>query len=270
MTDTKSLWEAVVPRYPEFQGQVAIVTGSTRDIGRGIAVRLAREGMRVVVNSRTPSAVEEVTADLRALGADVIGIVADMGKPEDVRRLVDETVKAFGTVDLLVNNAANLKRDRLLEAPEELIVSELDSNILGPYLATRYVAEIMREKRAGNIINISSVAGQQAHYCGTPYDVTKGAIDSMTRVAAIDLGEYGIRVNGVAPGATVGQRGPRDDSPESIGFIRRFPLRCFGTYLDMAAAVAFLASPEAAYITGQTLTVDGGITAQLAPIDAQV
>lgn len=271
MNDTRSLWEAIVPRYPEFKGQAAIVTGSTRDIGRAIAVRLAREGMRVAVNSRTESAVEQVTQELRALGAEAVGIVADMGRPDDVRRLVDEALSAFGQVDLLVNNAANLKRTRLLDVPEDLIASELGSNVQGPYLASLYAARSMKDRGAGgNIVHISSVGGQRAHFDGTPYDTTKGALDAMTRSMAVDLGEYGIRVNAVAPGATSSRRRPENPGPNWQEHAERYPLLGTGTYLDMAAAVAFLASPEAAYITGQVLTVDGGITAQLSPRRYQI
>lgn len=270
MKDTKSLWDAAVPRYPEFAGKVAIVTGSSRDIGRGIVTRLAREGMRVVINSRTESAVTATARELADLGAEALPVVADISEPDDVDRLFDETLEAFGTVDLLVNNAADLRRERMFDMPEEWLDAGLATNVAGPYRCALRAAEVMRPKSAGSIIHISTIGALRAHARAMPYDFTKGAIDMMTRAMAVDLGEYGIRVNAVAPGATPGHRVPAGADPKTSELLQRYPLRGLGTYLDIASAVAFLASPEAAYITGHILYVDGGVTAQLAPPHAQV
>ena len=266
MTEIQAQFETIPHRYPEFEGQVAIVTGSSRGIGRGIAMRLAREGMKVVINSRTVSKVEETTAELLAVGAEAIAVPGDVGKIEDVDRLFTETVNAFGTVHLLVNNAAILTRKHFFEVEDELVDSELAANVRGPYLCAQRAATVMRDdEHSGNIINISSVGGLQAHWRGLPYDVTKGALDAMTRAMALELADYDIRVNGIAPGATHTERWPPEDNPGMQAIINRIPLRAFGHPLDIGAAVAFLASADARYITGQTLYVDGGIIAQLSP-----
>ena len=191
--DIAELYASIVPRYPEFRGQVAIVTGSSRGIGKGIALRLGREGMKVVVNSRTAEAVEATTAELRNLGIDALAVTADLGETAGVDRLFDETLRAYGTVDLLVNNAAALRRSDIFSVDEAMLDLQLASNIRGPYMCSKRVAEIIRDKRAGSIIHISSVGGGRAHWKGEPYDMTKGALDALTRAMALDLGEYGVQ-----------------------------------------------------------------------------
>jgi NAD(P)-dependent dehydrogenase (short-subunit alcohol dehydrogenase family) len=261
--DISALYQSIRPRYPELGGKVAIVTGSSRGIGQGIAIRLAREGMKVVINSRTPGAVAATTTELRSLGAEVLAVPADVGRAAEVERLFDETLSAFGTVHLLVNNAADLRRVPFFDVDESLVDDQLASNIKGPYMCAHRAAAVMREAGGGNIIHISSVGGVRAHWTGLPYDVTKGAIDAMTRAMALELAEHGIRVNAVAPGATWTERTPAPDHPRHQAITQRVPLGRFGLPLEIGAAVAFLASPEADYITGQVLYVDGGITVQL-------
>jgi NAD(P)-dependent dehydrogenase (short-subunit alcohol dehydrogenase family) len=260
-----SLYASIPRRYPELAGKVAVVTGSSRNIGRGIALRLGREGMRVVVNGRTRETVEMTTADLCALGVDALAVTADLGRPEDVDRLFDETARVYGSVDTLVNNAAFMQRRSFFEVDRELFDRSLAANVRGPYLCARRAADLMRNAGGGSIVNISSVGGFQAHWRGLPYDATKGAIDAMTRVMAIELAEYGIRVNAVAPGATRTDRTPPPSSEHAKWVSLRVPLGRHGMPLEIGAAVAFLASPDASYITGQVLYVDGGVTAQLDP-----
>lgn len=258
--------DAIPTRYPELAGKVAIVTGSSRGIGKGIALRLAKEGMKVVINSRTPETVEATTAELVAAGCDAIGVAADQSETTGIEKLFDATFEAFDTVHLVVNNAANLKRLHFFDVDEALLDNELATNIRGPYLCTHYAARQMRDAgHGGNIVHISSVGGLRAHWRGLPYDVTKGALDAMTRAMALELAAFGIRVNGVAPGATLTERWPDTSHPRMQEVAARIPLKRFGTGLEIGAAVAFLASDDAAYITGQVLYVDGGITAQLSP-----
>ncbi len=264
MLNTVDLYRSIVPRYPELQGQVAIVTGSSRGIGKGIAIRLAREGMRVVITSRTPETVDRTAGELRALGAEALPVVGDVGRSEDIARLFAQTLEAFGTVDLLVNNAAELRRPGFFQTDEALLEQALAANVRGPYLCSQRAAEIMRERGRGSIIHISSVGGLRAHLPGTIYDATKGALDSLTRGMAIELASLGIRVNAVAPGATATERW-HPDNPRVQAVAGRIPLGRFGTPLEIGGAVAFLASSEAAYITGQVIYVDGGLTAQLSP-----
>ncbi|HUV89435.1 MAG TPA: glucose 1-dehydrogenase [Anaerolineae bacterium] len=263
--DLASLHESIRPHYPELAGQVAIVTGSSRGIGKGIALRLAREEMRIVVNGRTPKTVEATAAELARLGAEVLAVAADLSRTEDLNRLFDETVRTFGTVDLLVNNAANLLRVHFFEVDEALLDDELASNVKAPYMCSYRAAQIMRDAGGGNIVHISSVGGLRAHWPGLPYDVTKGAIDAMTRAMALELAPFGIRVNAVAPGATRTERVSVPDPPHMQQTTRRIPLGRLGLPLEIGGVVAFLASPEAGYITGQVIYVDGGLTAQLTP-----
>jgi 3-oxoacyl-[acyl-carrier protein] reductase len=263
---TKTLFEALRPRYPEFKGQVALVTGSSRGIGRGIAIRLAREGMRIVVHGLDPDEVARTHRELSDLGVTAIAVTSDLRETDGIDQLFECTLTAFDTVDLLVNNAADLRRKPFFEIEEELLDSQLASNLRGPYLCARRAAAVMCEQRGGNIINISSVGGLRAHWRGLPYDLTKGALDAMTRAMALELAEFGIRVNAIAPGATRTERWrPKHKIKQEI--YRRIPLARFGRPEEIGAAVAFLASPEAAYITGQVIYVDGGITAQLSTRD---
>jgi len=260
-----SLYESIRPRYPELAGQVAVVTGSSRGIGLGIALRLAREGMQVVVNSRSAADTESTAAALRSLGATALAVPADVGRTSDVDRLFDATLQAFGRVDLLINNAADLRRGRFFEVDEALLDAQLASNIRGPYLCSHRAAEIMRQTGGGNIIHISSVGGLRAHWPGLPYDMTKGAIDAMTRAMSLELASFGIRVNSIAPGPIYNRGGDSALGPWAAAARKRVPLARLGTTLEIGAVAAFLASPDSSYITGQIIYVDGGLTAQLTP-----
>jgi len=170
------LFQAVVPRYPELNGKVAIVTGSSQGIGRGIAVRLAAEQMRIVIAGLEVDEVGFVVNGLRELGIDAIGVPGDLRNEDQVARLVDKAVHHFGRVDVLVNNAADLFRVRLSEMKVELFDRQIAINVRAPLLLAQRVAMIMPE--GGSIINISSVGGLRAHERAIPYDVTKGAWDS--------------------------------------------------------------------------------------------
>jgi 3-oxoacyl-[acyl-carrier protein] reductase len=266
MWDTASRYGGIQPRYPEFEGQVAIVTGSSRGIGKGTAIRLAREGMKVVINSRDAEAVQTTAAELGALGVEALAIPGDVGRDDDVDRLFNETLAAWGKVDLVVNNAADLGRVPFFEVSRAMFDGQLLSNIRGPWLCSRRAAEAMRAAGRGSIIHISSVGGLRAHWPGLPYDMTKGAIDAMTRSMALELSEYGIRVNAIAPGPILNERwAARMSSERAQEAARRVPLARFGYPEEIGAAVAFLHSSDATYITGQIIYVDGGLTAQLSP-----
>ena len=265
MTEIADLFQSITPRYPELKDKVAVITGAGKGIGKGIAIRLGREGMKVVVNARTESDVEAVTAGLRQLEVDAFGVVADIGTAAGVHHLVDEALRVYAGLDLLVNNAANLRRVKFFDVTEEMFENELATNVTGPFLASHRAAQVMREKGSGSIVHISSVGGLRAHNPGLPYDATKGALDSMTRVMGIELAPYGIRVNGIAPGAIFTEKRLPQDDPRMVDYLARIPMNRMGTSLEIGAAVAFLASDDADYIIGQTLYIDGGITAQLSP-----
>jgi NAD(P)-dependent dehydrogenase (short-subunit alcohol dehydrogenase family) len=259
------LFNMVRPRYPELSGKVAIITGSSQGIGQGIAVRLAREGMHVVINGLNAADCAETTSELVRLGCSAVSVPADLKDPEQIQRLFDETLRAFGTLDLVVNNAADMRRIPLVDQAEDVVDHQLATNVRAPYLVTRRAAEIMRPKSSGSILSISSVGGLRAHWTGLPYDITKGAIDAMTRAMALELSPFGIRVNAIAPGATWNPTWARREKSQIEPVKRRIPLGRLGHPTDIAAAAAFLASDEASYITGQVIYVDGGITAQLYP-----
>jgi 3-oxoacyl-[acyl-carrier protein] reductase len=258
-------YQATAPRYPELRGKVAVVTGGAKGIGLGIATRLAREGMRVVIGDIDAVALSASAGSLQQLGATVLPVEGDLSRDEDIRNLFAQAGAAFGSVDLLVNNAADLHRTRLLDEHTELLERQLATNIRGPYLCSIHAARLMRDHGGGNIIHISSVGGIRAHWPGFPYDVTKGAIDAMTRAMAIDLAEYNIRVNAIGPGATLTRPVPPEKIADIGEIARRIPLGRFGQVAEIGAVVAFLASAEASYLTGQVIYVDGGITAQLSP-----
>ncbi len=264
------LFASIRPRYPEFKDQIALVTGSCRGIGKGIALRLAREGMKIVIHGLDSAEVEGTTAEFKALGVEAIGVQADFTDEDAIIRLFEETLDRFGTLDLLVNNAADLRRMHLFDERPSLLDNQLAVNVRAPYICAERAAVIMRPRQRGSIINISSVGGIRAHWAGMPYDMTKGAIDMMTRSMALDLAGEGIRMNAIAPGAIRGERTRPDDDPAMQEFVRRIPQMRFGTALEIGAAVAFLASDDASYIVGQILYVDGGITAQLSPRDYPV
>jgi NAD(P)-dependent dehydrogenase (short-subunit alcohol dehydrogenase family) len=268
--DAALLYRSIRPRYPELAGQVAVVTGSSRGIGKGIAARLAREGMKVVINGRTRDAVEATARELRESGAEVLPVPADVSRTAEIDRLFGATLDAYGAVHLLVNNAANLKREHFFDAGEALLDDELASNVKAPYMCAYRAAAAMRDNGGGSIVHISSVGGLRAHWRALPYDMTKGAIDAMTRAMALELAEYGIRVNAVAPGATRTERTRMPEEGTQPSYARRVPLARLGLPEEIGAAVAFLASPDAAYITGQVLYVDGGLTIQLSPREAPI
>ena len=260
-----SVFEAIRPRYPEFKDQVALVTGSSRGIGKGIALRLAREGMKIVIHGVNQEEIESTTQAFQALGVPCVGVYADFTSEDDINHLFQRAMDRFGALDLLVNNAADLRRQHFFDADLALLDHQLAVNIRAPYLCVQRAAEIMRPAQRGNIVNISSVGGLRAHRAGLPYDVTKGALDSMTRAMALDLAREGIRINAIAPGAIQNERTSSLDDPTIEALAQRIPLARLGLPLEIGAAVAFLASDDASYITGQVLYVDGGVTAQLSP-----
>ena len=221
--------------------------------------------MKVVVNGHIAETIETLVSELTDLGVRVVGVCADISRTEGVDLLFKEATSSFGTIDLLINNAALVRGKTFFEMDETLLDLELATNIRAPYLCAYRAADLMRHAGGGNIIHISSVGASQAHWTGHPYDATKGAIEAMTRAMALSLAEFGIRVNAIAPGAIHTERRAPLDDPNMQAVARRIPLARYGTALEIGATAAFLASEEASYITGQVITVDGGITAQLSP-----
>jgi 3-oxoacyl-[acyl-carrier protein] reductase len=243
--------------------RVAVVTGASRGIGRGIAHRLAvEEGARVAITARGAEALLSVAREIEQAGGRVLAMPGDAGSAADVDALFERVLSSWGRVDVLVNNAAWASpQAHFLEMDLQHWETVLRTNLTSVYLHCHRAANCMVDRGIhGSIVNISSFAAARAHRQMAAYDATKGGMEAMTRSMAIDLAPFGIRVNVVGPGAIHNQ----DEQPLSLD--RRgetVPLGRVGVPEDIAAAVAFLASDEAAYITGQILYVDGGMLAQL-------
>ncbi len=262
---TAEVFASITPRYPELGAQVALVTGSARGIGKGIALRLAREGMTLVVHGHVEKEVQTTTDELTALGVRALGVTADLTETDEIERLLETTLTNFGRLDVLVNNAADLRRVEMYEVDLPMLDYQLNINLRAPYWCAHRAGDIMRKAGSGNIVNISSIGGIRPHWAGLPYDVTKSGIDMMTKVMALNLAREGVRVNAVAPGPIHIERSRPLDSPESKAVAERVPMARFGAPVEIGAAVAFLISPDASYITGHIMIVDGGTVVQLSP-----
>jgi len=246
-------------------GKVAIVTGASRGIGRGIAQRLASEGARVVLTARGADALREAAQSIESAGGMALAIAGDAGVKSEVEAMFAQVLDTWGSVDIVVNNAAWASpQAHILEMDEEHWDTVIRSNLKSVYLHCHRAANIMVDRGTrGSIVNISSFAAARAHRYMAAYDATKGGMEAMTRTMAIDLAPFGIRLNVVGPGAIHTE----EYEPEGEEAKRRrgqtVPLGRVGYPEDVAGAVAFLASDDASYITGQVLYVDGGMLAQL-------
>ena len=249
----------------DFKNKVAVVTGSSRSIGRSIALALARGGCAVVVNySKSRDEAEEVVNSIRQMGGKAIAVKCDVSKREEVENLFSATVDAFDKVDILVNNAGIAIGASFLETTDEIWDRHMEINLRGVFLCTQIAARYMVDRAYGKIVNISSNSGFGIAMPGdTSYAVSKAGVIQLTKSAAYELGRHHINVNCVAPGATdtVMLRGNRSDEEyEKVLEGRRnaTSLGITGTPEDIANAVLFFASDESRYITGKILLVDGG------------
>jgi len=241
-------------------GKVAVVTGASKGIGAAIALHLAAEGAAVVVNYASSKAgADKVVSEITGKGGKAVAVQADISKPEDIRRLFAETKKAFGAVDVLVNNAGVYEFAPLADVTPEHFHKQFNLNVLGLLLATKEAVRYFTD--GGSVINISSVAATSAPAMTSVYSATKAAVDAVTRALAKELGPKKIRVNAINPGM-VETEGVHTAGLHESDFRRQIeaqtPLGRIGQPADIGPAAVFLASADSSWITGETLHIAGG------------
>jgi len=242
-----------------FDGQVAIVTGGSRGIGRAIAVRLAVEGADVVFTYKSnEQAAAETEALIKAAGGSSVAIRADVSDPETAERVAKETMATHGRIDILVSNAGIVHNDLMMRMSLDHWRDVIDTNLSGAYYMAQAVTRPMLKAKRGRIIFITSVVGQAGNAAQTNYAASKAGLIGLTMSAANELGSRNITVNAIAPGAIdTDMNAPYKQEIEAA--LSQVPLGRIGTPEDVAGAVSFLASDDASYITGQVLAVDGGL-----------
>lgn len=240
--------------------KVVLVTGAAGGIGQSIATRFASQGSKVVVNDVAQEAADAVTALISGDGGTAMTAIADVSNGEQVAEMVEAAMTEYGRIDVLVNNAGLVSPMlHFFEADEAWWRKIIDVNLTGHFIVSHPVARIMAKQGGGNIINMSSGGATRAHRAFTAYDATKGGIEALTRAMALDLGPYNIRVNALMPGS-IDTSGLDLDARKLRG--ENVPLGRIGEPIDMTGAALFLASDDAAYITGDIIKVDGGMLAQ--------
>ena len=244
----------------DLSGKAAIVTGGSRGIGKAIALRLAQQGADICFSYKgNAEAAATTQREIEALGRRCVAVQADVTQPEAAEALVKAALEAFGKVDILVNNAGITRDDLIMRMKPEDWRDVLETNLFGAFWTLKAVTRPMLRAKSGRIINITSVSGQAGQMGQANYSSAKAGLIGLTKASARELGSRGITVNAVAPGFVLTEltAGLADEWKSRI--IEQTPLGRFGTVEEVAQAVAFLASDEAAYITGQVLAVDGGL-----------
>lgn len=240
-------------------GKVAIVTGASRGIGRSIALALAAQGAKVVASARNAEALDRLVAEIEEQGGVVTAVVGDVAVEADAARLVEQALAAYGQVDILVNNAGITRDGLLLRMKSEDWDAVLDTNLKGAFFCIRAAAKVMTKQRSGRIINISSVVGEMGNAGQANYCASKAGLLGLTKSVARELAGRNITVNAITPGFIVTDMtdGMTDKARETI--TGQIPMGRLGEADDVAHAVVFLASDQSAYVTGQTLGVNGGM-----------
>jgi 3-oxoacyl-[acyl-carrier protein] reductase len=240
--------------------RIAVVTGASRGIGRGIALELAKRGATVIVNyQRNADAANEVVTQIAEAGGKAQATQADVSLEEDTNRLIKTTIDSFGKIDILVNNAGTTRDNLIMRMSAEDFDTVLETNLRSTWLCSKAVVRDMMRKRSGRIINITSVSGIMGNGGQTNYSASKAGIIGFTKALAREVASRGITVNAVAPGfvATDLTANLPEDIAKKIN--ENIPLGRWATIEDVALATAFLASDDASYITGHVLNVDGGL-----------
>ncbi len=242
------------------EARSALITGSSKGVGKGIALELARNGCDIAVNYHTDQQGGEATAaEVRALGRRACVVQADIGQATEVDRMFEEILHTFPRLDILVNNAATQSWKPLLEVDDSDWDRVIRTNLKGCFLCTQRAARHMRAQGGGVILNIGSGSNKLPFPNLSSYTASKGGIEMLTKSAAIELAKYHIRVNCVAPGAIEIERTKREAADYGETWAKVTPLSRVGQPSDIGQAVAFLASDAASFITGQTLFIDGGL-----------
>jgi NAD(P)-dependent dehydrogenase (short-subunit alcohol dehydrogenase family) len=247
-----------------FQGRTALITGSSKGIGRTAAFRLAEEGGAVAVNGRDAAAVDAVVGEIRQKGGRAIPAVADVGRVADVEQMVASVISEFGAIDILVNNAGGGTMARWLDDLDEAAwTKSLGANLTSAFLVTKAVVPHMRARRRGRIVMVASIAGRNmSRLSGPEYSASKGGMLAFMRHIAVELGPYNVTVNAVAPGPTMVERVAKKwelrGAEEREKIVRNIPLGRPAQPEEIAAPILFLVSDDASYITGACIDVNGG------------
>jgi 3-oxoacyl-[acyl-carrier protein] reductase len=244
----------------DLTGKAALITGGSRGIGKAIALRLARQGADVAFSYKgNAEAAKATAAEIETIGTKALAVQGDVRDPESAEAVVKAALEAFGKVDILVNNAGVTRDDLIMRMTAEAWREVLETNLFGAFWMTKAVTRPMLKARAGRIVNITSVSGQAGQMGQANYSSAKAGLIGLTKATARELASRGITVNAVAPGFVLTEL--TQDLPDNLKaeITSRTPLGRFGTTGEVADAVAFLASDEAGYITGQVLAVDGGL-----------
>ena len=245
-------------------GKVALITGAGRGIGRVLAIRFSEAGASVVLDFPDESADAGYVADaLRRSGRQAAAVRGDVSVAAEAQAVVDETVRLFGRLDILVNNAAVDQPTPFLEVTEALFDRTLDTNLKGAFFCAQAAARAMRASGGGRIISIGSVHARASLPGCSAYAASKGALEALTRQLALDLSPFSITINVIAPGPIEVEKFVADPAYDAAALAREIPLGRVGQPADVSAAALFLASDDAAWITGQVLTVDGGTACRL-------